>query len=177
MKKKIIIFSILLALLVSICGFHIVRNNYELGREMYLSAKQMSFQCNSLADSLDYLEMKFSDPNISDISFQGFYNAIFSITSRFGFKDNPLQENIYEEYTSQFYKLRDMAQKDGAIERAFADETKRNEIIDFKNALRNLAEQLNIFISNYDQMSFLETCFTSWSNERDMLSEKVKLSQ
>ena len=176
-KKRIILIAILIAVLVLLCVMEFIRDNYQLGQWMYEESTQMSVQCIFIVDSLDYLEMQFSDPNNDDVNMNAFSSAISSARSRFGQENIPLLEDVRSEYVDQFENLWNLALRDGAIRQAFTDDREYHEIITLKDALTNMANQLNDFRAHYQQMSFLEKCFTSWSNERDILSEAVKLPQ
>lgn len=182
MRKKIIIGVILVLLLVLLFGAHLIYKNYKLGQELYNAAKSMSNEVAPFVDTMEQLEREYAKPDVdhSEIN-RGPFNydithtrLVFSV-----FHNNkPILDDVRLAYFDMVEQLfaNTLGDRDNAkLSALFTDPVKANETTALKNQLNHLVECLNDFCEKYDQMSEWERCFTSWKNERKILTEQVRI--
>ena len=176
MKKKLIRpISFCVIVVVLLCVTYFVYDNYRLGQEMYTAVLDLSSQSKNLADSIAYLEKESENADgIQNVNRQSFDFAIHSLHSSFGYENMPLLENVRIAWIERFEELWQQTLGDvEAIERLFTEESQ--EMIELKKQLDKMTDCFINFSENYNEMSVWERCFTSWKNERKLLSDMVGL--
>lgn len=176
MKKKLIrSISICIVAVVLLCVTYFVYDNYRLGQELYTAVSSLSIQSKNLADSIAYLEKGFEDVNgIQNVNRQSFDFAIHSLHSSFGYENMPLLENVRIAWIERFEELWQQTHGDvEVLERLFTEESQ--EMTELKKQLDKMTDCFVNFSENYNEMSVWERCFTSWKNERKLLSNMVGL--
>ena len=181
-KKRIIILIISIFVLLSIWGAYGIYENYKLGQELYASTGDLSLYTATLSDGIDHLLESFDKPG-SDISRdrRALDIAIISVEAAgFGSADMPILDEVRLDYVSRFHQIYLEILYDydnAAVTKLFDSPSASSNMTLLRDSLDNMTNCFQDFQERYNQMSFLEKCFTFWSNERDILSEAVKLPQ
>ena len=170
-KKNTVIIICLVLTLVLHCGIYAVHDNYLLGREIRVEAGDLLLQCDQVKQSIDDLKQQFD--NGSAEPDRSYYDLALHSLRYFGYENVPVLEDVRQAWIIQLEQLYQETMSDEALKAYFTD---NQESVEFwQNQLQNLMDCLNAFIERYDQMSGWEQNFTSWNNERKILSEQVRL--
>lgn len=184
-KKKILTIIITIVVVLALVLFHgvyLIRENYRLGQEMYTAVNDMSVHSYQIAYNIGYLEEKFESGDIDDIASHthGFENAILEVHSCFGYDDIPILEDVRSEYIDRFEEIFRQIANDydyKRLKQLFTDAEKSEDLDALKNKLEIMTDAFTDFRDRYNAMSERERYLTSWSEEREILSEKVRLSE
>ena len=175
--KKIILLITTIIVIASLYGIYSIRNNRQLGRELYMSVNRMSVQSRSLADAIGDLQNAFANPDIENdrIYTHPFDSALMDVRSYFGYKDMPLFQDVRSGYASRFEKLwQQVANRDiDQLEKLFTKQA--DELSDLRDHLDNMTMCFVDFSERYNQMSEWERYFVSWKNEQRILNDKVRI--
>ena len=148
---------------------------------MYSSVIEVRYRCEVMSSGINGMQEIFQDPNIDP---EGIEVAIFDrvLTATriiIGYDDMALEDDVRQAYGERCRAMQSHYFTPGhnntLFAESFKDPEKAANVEAFKNDLENLKTGLNDFANRYNEMSFLERCFTSWSHEREKLSEKVRL--
>lgn len=178
-RKKIIVFIVTFILLILICGSYFIYDNYKFGQDLYDTACRMSVQNSSLIDSIDDLEKEFEntdhDPDYAYIN--SFRAAIASMRSWFGYEDLPFMNDVRAQWSHRIEEIFRENLSDEDLKNLFTNKKKPEEITVFKNQFIFLNDSLLEFQDSYTQTPVWKRYFVSWKNERNILSEKVRVLQ
>lgn len=179
-KTKIIIISVIVVLAI-LCGIFVVYKNYQYGKEMYTSVLRVRYQCMMISLGIDSTRETFQDPDVDPegINTYSFSDLLTATQVMIGYEDMALTDDVQIAYKDRIRHMQSnylgSSYLNMKISDSFTDPEKAAEVETFKNELDNLVAAFNDFVDRYNEMSFLERCFTSWSHEREELSEKVRL--
>lgn len=175
MKKKWVSISACIVVVLLLCAAYLIYHNYRLGQELYAAVSTMSVQTQSLADSIEYLEKEFDKADgIQNVNRQSYDYAILGLYSSFGYEDMPLLDDVRMAWITRLEELQQKTLGDvEVLGRHFTEES--DEMTELKKKLENMTDCFIRFNENYNKMSVWQRCFTSWKNERRMLSDMVGL--
>lgn len=186
-KKFIIVLSIIYVIvLVFQCGAQVVYNNYRFGQEFYSECSNAAVLCDGLARWTDYLMKEFNKDNVdpADVITWSFESALDNAVY-FGYEDMPLLDEVRTGYSGLFERIRrriSLAQGETdpnmeRYQRLFVDPEGAQKMAALKEQLDFMKAGFMEIHERYNEMSKWEKCFTSWSKERKVLSEKLKMPE
>ena len=180
-KKKIIILIITLVALALLCGIYLIYDNYQFGQKLSTSILTVKESSHLLADAIAWHLKEFENPDIDPVNVKrhSFDYNLIQAKYIFQYENTALTDTVRFDYVNRcnyFILLVDNDYRNICFAELFTNEQKSSEITIFKDKLNNLALNFQEFFERYENMSFWERCFTNWRNERDLLSEQVKLS-
>lgn len=173
-KRKIIF---LLAILILLCtwGINSIRNNYQLGQDLYSVLSRLSGQCRDLAEGIDRAKEAVDRGNDGYSYLNAYYDPLVEFNSFFGYDNVPFLKDVRTEWTKQFTKhLQEAYRGDEHVRSIFADEEKFKELAHLRDQLNHVVDCFREFRENYEQMSDWDRYFTSWKDEQKILNEKVR---
>lgn len=177
-RGKIIIIFIIFCGFVLLYGIYSIYRNYQFGCELYRTACKLSIQVQSLIKSIDDLEREFGNEDSTHVDYayyNQYYEAIGVFWSEFGYEDMPVLDEVRAEYIGRIDEIRRQTMKDEDLENVFTNAEEFNKIATLRDQLKILINGLNEFVESYRQMSSLERYFTSWKDERRVLTDKVRI--
>ena len=178
-KKKIIILAIIIVVFALLFGIYRIYENYQLGNEILKESQIMSVNSGRLARSIDFLEKEFKKADIdhTNVTRYEYDFAIGTAIEGFNHMDTLLLFDVSIQWRYELENLYYRKTQIGVdMEDYFGSEKGANEIAKLRSQLENMTYTLMDFRERYNQMSFWERCFTSWSNEREALSDQVRIS-
>ena len=180
MNKKKVIIIILVVLLLLQQGAHMAKDNYQLGNDLYDAAQQMASQCFMLTDSITFLEERFERGDTDDLDHarHAFDEAVASCWSGFGYDDMPIRNEVRSDYTGRIMDIYDQIVNDTENKRLiglFTEEQKTNELAVLKAQLELMTDTLTDFCNRYNETPNWKRYFVSWKNERERLTEKLRI--
>ena len=177
MKKKIIIILITILVLLCTWGINSIRNNYQLGQDLYSSLNPLSIQYANLAESIDRLKDAVDKENDSYGYLNAYYNSLIAFWSFPGYDDVPFLDDVRTEWAEVFEKHRQESYRgDEHVRSIFADEERFKELAHLRDQSNHVVDCFREFRENYEQMSDWDRYFTSWKDEQKILNEKVRFS-
>lgn len=181
-KKRIILIAVIIAVLVIHCGAILIYENYQAGWEFNLAVNRLGISCDTLARSIAFYEERSDMAEFSNTvaANRHWFDYTLSETRLvFQYEDVPLREDVRSEYVDfleEIYQQTNSGDNNAGFIKLFTDPVERTKIETLRAKLNDFIEYYWEFDNRYDQMSIWEKCFTSWSKELELLSEKVKLS-
>ena len=179
-RIKIILISVIVILAI-LCGIFLIYKNYQYGKEMYCSVIDVKYRCVVLSSGIKTMQEIFQDPNIDPegIEVDSFDRVLTATRIIIGYEDMALEDDVRHAYVERCLDMQlhyfSPGHNNTLLAESFTDPEKAADVEAFKNDIENLEAGLNDFANRYNEMSFLERCFTSWSHEREELSDKVRL--
>lgn len=174
-RKKITIIIVAFVSLSVLYGIYLIIDNYHFGQKLYAAACDMSIQSAALVRSIDLLERNLDEIDNTDNLIchrYSFDHEIFSLQSHFGCDEVPLRADVRSEWINQFVKLYNDTLSDEDLKNTLHGE----EIYTLRDQLENLTNRLVSFQESYNQMPVWRRYFVSWKNERNILSDQVRIS-
>lgn len=178
-KKKIltVVISIVIAsALALLYGVHMIRENYQLGGELLSAANEMSVYSGRLAQNMRSLENYIEEDDIDGINSCKcvFDFSLGSAIEGFRHQDEDILFDARTWWVYKFWELRGETQMRRDMEFYFTH--KSDEAAELLNKLDNMTSVFIDFRERYNQMSKWEKYFTCWSDEQEIISEKLRLS-
>lgn len=179
-RKKFFVIVALVLILGLLYGIHLIRENYQLGRDFYNEANRMSVQTYMVAEGIGDLEEKFKNNDLDDLrSFRhGFDFAMQEVYLHFG---SSLLDDVDSEYYDRFEEIYNQAvledRDNQKLIKMFTDPEEAKKLSALKEQLEFMATTLMEFGDRYTEMSEWDRYFTSWSNERKILTEKLRMPE
>ena len=177
MKKKTIITLITILVLLCAWGIRSIRNNYQLGQDLYVVLNRLSIQYENFANTVDRLKEVVDEGGVRGSHLTPLYNSLYEFWSSIGYDDMPFWDDVRHEWYQQFNKYRlEAIHGDEHIIGIFADEEKFKELAHLRDQSYHVVDCFGEFRENYEQMSVWERYFTSWKDEQKILNEKVRFT-
>lgn len=182
MNRKKIIIIILVALLLLQQGIHMAKHNYQLGSDMYWSAQTTAGLCRELADNIESMQERIDDGEIEDIEItsRSFDNIVVKSKREFGGDNVPIFNEVMSVYWEQIEDIFLQIVNDPDNKRLiklFTDEKKSSDLATFKGQLEVMSDLLTDFCDRYHEIPIWKRYFVSWKNERELLTEKLRIPE
>ena len=182
MNRKKIIIIILVALLLLQQGIHMAKENYRLGNDMHRAALNTAGHCFELADSIDFMQKRFENGEVDDLENTSisFDCAVVRCRSDFCYDDLPVLNEVLSGYTRQIEDIFHQIVNDPGNKRLiklFTDEKKSSDLAVFKEQLEVMYETLTDFCDRYNEIPNWKRYFVSWKDEREALTEKLRIPE
>lgn len=177
-KKKVVICIILVVVLVLHFGIGAIKDNYRLGLELYKGAGEVAYQSENFARSIDYLLKEFEQADVdpADVNAWPFEHALFEIR----YFNIPILDEVrsgYGKRTDDIFKQIVNSSENKKLAKLFTNEEKRKELAGFQTQFELVRDALVDFRERYDEVPNWKRYFVSWKNERDILSEKLRIPE
>ena len=177
-KTKIILISVTVFVAV-LCVTLLLYQNYKLGETMYTNACYWQGITTLTVDQIQDMEEVFQDPNIDPVEVRrndiDYYMLSFVIRLQ---TDCPLLTDDVSSFLGQrmygtLLVLLGGDHQNTRLHLAFTSPKYVALKDSFKQAVSNMNIQMTQFVNRYEEMSFLERCFTIWSLEREKMSDRL----
>lgn len=180
MSKKTRIILICVAVFVVLLGVTLfLYQNYMLGETMYASAKNWQNISAFTSEQIQDMEKVFEDPDIDpvDVRRNDIDHHLTAFLYCFDYDCPVLTDEVRSTLSKRmlgtYLVLFGNDHQNVRLHQAFTKPRYVELKDNFKQAVLNLNDNMSQFVSQYEELSFLERCFTIWSLEREKLSEQV----
>lgn len=174
-KKKIVIIAVHILLAVLLCGIYAIRENDRFGLDLYNVCGTVSVQSSIFADGIEFTEKEFRNDD-GDVNTYPFEYGLLDLHSGFGYNDMPMLDEVRLDWINEFERLFRVSLRDEDIATEFTEPEKLADLLALKDQLQNLSERLTAFRERYEQTSEWDRHFISWRDERNKLSEALRLA-
>ena len=177
-KTKIILISVTVFVAL-LCLTLLIYQNYKLGETMYASAKNWESMSTFTAEQIQDMEEVFNDPDIDPIDVRrndiDYYLTSFLYCFDYDCPvvTDEVRSTLSKRMLGTYMVLFGNDHQNVRLHQAFTKPRYVELKDNFKQAVLNLNTHMSQFVSRYEEMSFLERCFTIWSLEREKLSQQV----
>lgn len=182
-KKKVIICIILVVVLALHFGISAFKNQYQFGSDLYWQANELLSKLDSLATSIDQVLREFEkadfDPASADTVATWYFEfSLNEVRYDFGYEDMPILDEVRLDYIDRVQEIYGQIGNDNEkLAKLLEDEEKRNELISFKTQLELARDALLDFRDRYEEIPNWKRYFVSWKNERERLTEKLRIPE
>lgn len=177
MKKRVIICIAIIATIVIVYG---ICDNYRFGKELFLSNNQLKLTCDTLSGSIQGMQEEFQKTDVDplNVSRDFFDTVLAEARMRFLYEDACLSYDVRLQYIAKIQEIQHEIGSDRrntCLARYFFDGEKMEDLTAFKEQLEFMYETLSDFSERYIAMPNWKRYFVSWKDEREALTEKLRI--
>ncbi len=182
MKKKVIIYIAIIAAIALAYGAYAIYDNYRFGQELFLSNNQLRLTCDTLSGSIQGMQEEFRKTDVDplNVSRDIFDTVLSEARMRFIYEDACLSYDVRLQYIKKIQEIQHEIGSDRrntCLARFFFDDEKMEDLTAFKEQLEFMYEALSDFGEQYNAMPKWKRYFVSWKNERELLTEKLRIPE
>lgn len=184
MRKGKIRFTALITSIILIAAFALhsgsraIKDNYQLGLDLYIGASTVACQSENFARSIGYLLKEFEQPNVDPATINAwpFEHALVDIR----YFNIPILDDVRSDYckrTDAIYKQIVNSRENKKLAKLFKNEEKRGKLAGFQSQLELVRDVLTDFRESFEEIPKWKRYFVPWKNVREDLSEKLKIPE
>ena len=177
-KGKVIICIILVVILALHSGSRAIKDNYQLGLDLYIGAGTVACQSENFARSIGYLLKEFEQPDVdpADVNAWPFEHALVDIR----YFNIPILDDVRSDYgkrTDAIYKQIVNSSENKKLAKLFTNEEKREELAGLQSQFELVRDVLIDFRESFEEIPNWKRYFVSWKNVQEDLSEKLRIPE
>lgn len=176
--KKIMVCIILIAAFALHSGSRAIKDNYQLGLELYICAGEVACQSENFARSIGYLLKEFEQPDVdpADVNAWPFEYALVDIR----YFNIPILDDVRSDYWERMdaiFKQIVNSSENKKLAKLFTNEEKREKLAGFQSQFELVRDVLIDFRESFEEIPNWKRYFVSWKNVQEDLSEKLRIPE